>query len=239
MKKYIHQEYLILAGLETETIRALQDEKAIIAGGAVRAVFAGERIYDYDIYPPSQESLTKIKKYLDDKFDFVFKSETAISYKKDSVKIQIITINDYFGKTVEEIISSFDFTICMGAYDVFNRKFILGDTFLEDVAMRKLVFNEKAEFPIASLYRTKKYVARGYSISGVEMIKLALCIHNLKIDSYTDLRKQLMGIDTMFLSELTDTLISNEYAEKKYQLSEIISLLDTAELDKLQEQVEN
>ena len=44
---------------------------------------------------------------------------------------------------------------------------------------------------------------------------------------YRDLRKQLMGIDTLFLKELTDALLKPEYNEKEYDFNAFMDLISS------------
>lgn len=238
MYKFNKQKWLLFNDLDTSFIHKLRDNRAVIAGGAVRAVFAGEAISDYDIYAPTTGAVANIIEYLEKEFDFVFKTDNAITYKNDKIKVQIITMPENIGLSNDELISKFDFTIAMGLYDLVEDTFVLGDCFLRDLCSRELVFNTKAQYPIASMYRMKKFLKRGYKISGTEIVKMSLAIHGLKIETYRDLKPQLMGIDTLFLKDLTDLLLTKEYAEKKYDFNEFLDLLDVGETDRLEEMLE-
>lgn len=221
---YSKQKYLLLKNIEDDLLKVLKTDKARIAGGAVRAVFANEYIADFDIYPRSDTSFALIKDFLDKNYTFKFKSENAFSYEKNNQKYQLI--RKYCDLDNESLLNKFDFTICMGLYDFELLNFYLKEEFLPDVSRKELVFNPLAEYPIASLYRIKKYMKRGYSISGTEIIKIGLSIHNLKLENYRDLKNQLMGIDTLFLKELTDLMMTPEYADKKYDYEQFLNLLE-------------
>ena len=87
------------------------------------------------------------------------------------------------------------------------------------------MFNVDTKFPISSLYRVRKYLKRGFTLSGIEAIKLGLAIQRLEIKTHKELRRQIMGIDTLFLRDLTDALKSKE--EKNYEFNEFLSTLDS------------
>jgi hypothetical protein len=168
---------------------------AFIAGGAVTSAFSDGRINDFDLFFPSGDKLDAAVASLDqnEKTKGLVKLVTdyAISFVVDGHRVQLIRV---LTGTPQQIIDSFDFTICQGAFD--GERFILGADFLQHIAQRRLVFNIAAEYPICSLYRARKFITRGYRLSGIDAIKLGLRIHSIKIDTYADLRKQLMGIDT-------------------------------------------
>ena len=105
----------------------------------------------------------------------------------------------------------------MGAYSFKHKEFYLDKFFLTDNIEKRLRFNPGTEYPICSLYRTIKYQKRRYMLSGIEMIKIALAINNLQMKTYKDLKQQLMGIDTQFLSPLTSKLLDDE--NQKYDFS--------------------
>jgi hypothetical protein len=52
------------------------------------------------------------------------------------------------------------------------------------------------------MYRTKKYQKRGYDVPGATIMHIALCIVQLQLNNYADLKKQLLGIDTLYLQDL-------------------------------------
>ena len=225
---YDKQKYLLLNNIPKSILGKMLDYNVIIAGGAIRSVFAGEYISDYDLYFTNEKDLIDTQKYLHflDNSELMFTTENAKTYKIDKLLFQVILLPSLILPTAEDIIKHFDFTICMGAYDINIGAFILHPRFLLDIARRDLVFNVEAKYPLASLYRIKKYIERGYKISGTEIIKIGLAINNLKMGDYTDLKEQLMGIDTLFLKELTDKLMTPEYAEKKYDLNDFLEMIE-------------
>ena len=226
MLNYNKQKFLLLDGIDKETIDALRGNYGIIAGGAIRSVFGGEYISDYDIYAIDDLWLRNIKVHLNNNYEMAFESPTATSYKKDKIKIQLVIMPSMITDSIDKLLSQFDFTICMGAYDFKDEKFILNENFLPDLSRKELKFNVDAKYPLASLFRIRKFLKRGYKISGTEIIKIGLSINNLKIDNYVTLKEQLHGIDTLFLKDLTDKLLAPEYAEKQYDFNEFLKLLD-------------
>jgi hypothetical protein len=116
-------------------------------------------------------------------------------------KFTIQLIRAFHGP-IETIFSSFDFTITQGGYDFERGRFILGDRFLPDIARRKLIYLGGSRYPICAMYRTKKYQKRGYDVPGATIMHIALCIVQLQLNNYADLKKQLMGIDTLYLQDL-------------------------------------
>lgn len=235
----------ILKGIDRNVFNLLSSMEGFIAGGAVLSAFTNNRINDYDIYFSSKENANAFKLALKMKDGIneyqipekrkklmvkskkevieVFRTDNAITFLCDGQKYQLITA---FYLPPEELFKKYDFTICMGAYSPKANEFYLYDSFLEDVSEKRLKFNIGTEYPICSLLRVLKYQKKGYIISGLEMIKMALTIHKLNLKSYADLKKQLQGIDTLFLKELTDTLSSKEYQEKNFEFESFLKMFD-------------
>jgi hypothetical protein len=241
MKMYNKQEYLLLIRLKKDNlIQAFKDNHVVIAGGAVRAVFANESISDFDVYfksPADQEAFVSFMNGA--KFEKTYRTDVAITYaREDGLKIQAIIMPNLIGLPANEVIDRFDYSVCMGAYDFDTSSFVLGDTFLEHIAARELVYNVNGKYPIASLFRLRKYIRKGYTISGTESIKLALSINALHIQDYKQLKEQLEGIDTLFLKEMTDKLISPSYGEKQYDFKEFMNLVQEIYNDKLEDLLE-
>lgn len=200
----------------------IRKEGVYIAGGAITSIFTGNPINDLDFYFASPEVMDDfVKHYLTD-YNLVCVTPNADTYVHcDDPKRAIQIIKKYFG-TPEEVISKFDFTCVMGAYVTDKRDFVLGDFFLVDNAGRRLVYTGKSEYPICSLIRTRKYVAKGYSLSAIAVVTMALAVHNLKFETYADLKDQLMGIDTTIFKEVTNGLDDN----KKFEAAEFLQKLD-------------
>jgi len=213
----------------------------ILAGGSITSIFTGnEKVNDLDIYtkyPIDTESLVKFS-ISKDKKDKEIKKDLQISSinfylrsicikRKNLPMIQIITNPNFIGLTIEELFEVFDYTCCMGAYNLDNldnEDFILHQDFILHNSMRKLYFNGNTKYPIISLYRSIKYKDKGYIIDFPNIIKLALSIRKLKLETIADFKEQILGVDTLFLKPFieyldkmmnTDSLEFTEETQKK------------------------
>ena len=90
----------------------------------------------------------------------VMRTPSAITYKINGIVFQVILLDELLGSP-NEIINQFDFTVTQGAYDCSCDNFTFGKDFLKHIAQRRLVFNLKANYPIASLFRVNKYLKKG------------------------------------------------------------------------------
>lgn len=149
-----------------------------VAGGAVTAAVAGERINDYDIFSPHPQ---RIISELESQAEYV---------KGKSVEGFFTNFTDKYGNTIQvitrvavesprAIFEIFDYTIVCGAWD--GTTFYCHDRFWQDIATRRLVVNA-LPYPLKSMERMAKYSSRGYRACPVGLMQLAQAINGLKID---------------------------------------------------------
>jgi hypothetical protein len=198
------------------------DGSVYIAGGACRSVFANEAINDLDLYFTSEDALHAFKNQVDKKYEVVYCSENAVSYRTEkNIKFQLI--KKIYG-TPQNVMAQFDFTICMCACFPKTNTFVMYDRFLEHLARREIVFNIDACYPINSLFRANKFIKRQYYVSAVEWIKIGLKCHSLNLKNLKEIKEQLDGIDTFFLKEFTDNL--NNVPGQQYDFEAFVASIE-------------
>lgn len=164
----------------------------MIAGGAILSIFTNQEINDIDIYFRDKQSLS----------DFLFQemsrnwvianTDKAFLFKYNRIKIQTIYFK-YFDNP-EQIFDTFDFTVCMAAFDFKTEEFVLHKDFLKHNVSKMLRFNSNTAYPIVSALRVDKYKKKGFSISKSEYLRIILSVLNLKINNYEQLKSQMGGM---------------------------------------------
>ncbi|PJR89986.1 hypothetical protein CN878_02625 [Ochrobactrum sp. 695/2009] len=71
--------------------------------------------------------------------------------------------------------------------------FVFHPDFLKHNSQRFLKFNAGTRYPLASSTRVLKYQQRGYTIGKGDMMKIALAVRGVKIDTWDDLKDQIGG----------------------------------------------
>lgn len=221
--KFTRQQTILTNYVPEVIHKALKDINYFIAGGACTSVFSNNKINDIDLFFYSEQdclnaiaafgTLPEVKSN--------FTTDNAISYSCDNKKFQIIKC--LYG-TPQEIIEKFDYTVVMCAYEPKTGEFTLADNFIYHLAERKLIFNPNIDYPISSLFRSKKYILRGYDFPITEMFKLSLAINNLKLESYGDVKKQLEGVDLGIMKDLVNSLV--EDGNKKFDFLEFLPYIE-------------
>ncbi len=114
----------------------------------------------------------------------------SLSGKKGGPSIQLIV---RFAGSADKILSNFDFVHCTCYYDSVTNKLCLNQPALESMLSRRLLYIGSL-YPIATIFRLKKFIKRGWNISAGQITKLALQITECKLTPLL-LVDQLMGID--------------------------------------------
>ncbi|WP_273794112.1 hypothetical protein [Brucella intermedia] len=186
---------------------------AFVAGGAVTSVFTGAKINDVDLYFKSRRAFERaVYDAYEEGLWCVAASKRAVTFADQSNNIAQLMYFDFF-PTAADIFKAFDFTVCMGAVDLDTGEkiewrggsrvtlgekhpdsgFIFHPDFLKHNSQRFLKFNAGTRYPLASSTRVLKYQQRGYSIGKGDMMKIALAVRGVKIDTWEDLKDQIGG----------------------------------------------
>ncbi len=223
-QKYVLDKLLGKVGIEPYT------NNFFIAGGALTSVFLNTRVFDLDIFFHNEKAFKEFKTKqgrngsvysspLGCGNNFICQTDSAESYNVNGIRVQLI--KRLYGEPCQ-VIDKFDFTICMAAYLPAINKIIIGEQFLYHLASKGLHYNI-GKYPLASLWRARKYIERGFKFPATELIKLALTINNLKLKDYKDLKEQLEGIDTLFLRKLTDALLKK--GDEEFEFGKAIGFI--------------
>jgi hypothetical protein len=226
---YDIEKHRLLRNLPKDLVDLAKEKHLLLMGGAITSVFTLKRINDFDFYLFDPTMKDDVVKFFNEHYKQAFSSDNALSYvdEENKNKYQVV-IKPEFSGTCQAIFEMFDFTICMGGFDLRHNEFILHENFLKHNAQRILVFNHKTFYPMSSLIRVRKYLARDYTITNAEYLKLCLSIANLNIKTYGDLKKHIEGIDTLIFKPLTDAILlkKDQSCDLKDAIDEISKVLN-------------
>jgi len=165
---------------------------SFIAGGALTSVFTGQPINDVDIYFKTKEAfIDAVRSAYDSGLWCVAASDRAVTFAQGDDIVQLMLF-DFF-EDANEIFDAFDFTACMAAYDVDAESFVFHRDFFKHNAQRHLSFHSGTRYPFGSLLRTIKYRERGYKLGRGDLLRIALCCHGVKLESWDDLAAAVGG----------------------------------------------
>lgn len=139
-----------------------------LAGGALRRTLQGFKLdSDFDFFFHSAEQLEEFSTLLQAKNKNLHKSketEHHVEFKgvvgEDNLEVKVQLIRFAYYNSPEEVIDSFDFTICQFAYD--GLELIYGDYALWDLGRKRLAVN-KITYPLSTMRRVLKYTKQGFN----------------------------------------------------------------------------
>lgn len=185
-----------------------------VAGGAITSIHTNKPINDFDVYAKSALARDEaIHWAYENGYWGVSASSRALTFVgKAGDNVQIMLFDTF--ETKEKIFEAFDFTCCMGAFDLDSQKFGLHKHFLLHCAQRFLAFNPGTRFPYASVGRVKKYEEKGFTIGRAEFYKILLACSAKPITSWTELKEQVGGVYGESIEIPEGTAFSMEAAYK-------------------------
>lgn len=147
----------------------------------------------------------------------VFMSQNAITL---SNKIQLVI--RFYGEP-EQIHDNYDFIHATCYWDHHKEHLELPAEALEAMMSRSLVYRGSL-YPVASIFRTKKFLERGWRITAAQLLKMMWQISEIDLSDYETLREQLTGVDMAYMYELVKAL--SEVDTNKLNSAYICTIID-------------
>lgn len=190
--------------LKRTNIRHEEEERVVI--WMQSAGIAGESQSEYNYFEQMEQGEAEkfVESTLEDArtapdYHPVFMSENAITL---SGKIQLV--HRFCGEP-EDIHKNYDFVHATCSYDYANNELRTPEAALLSMMARDLQYTGSL-YPVASVFRMKKFLARGWRITAGEQLKIMWQISELDLQEYETLREQLTGVDMAYMWELLEAL---------------------------------
>lgn len=227
---YLAEKRKLKQKIGDELWNVYKAHKVIVAGGAITSLFCNRDINDVDVYFKSEESLVRLLACFFGKEEYWMTEVDAFSVHVHGLTQRSVMIGKednihqlmwfkYFD-SAESIFDSFDFTVCMGAFDFETEEFIFHKDFFKHNSQRYLKFNTGTDFPIMSLLRVDKYRQKGYEISKQEMLRVIFQCTQTPINSWQEAKEHIGG---MYGYNMDKTFDQN----KDFSIVELIEQLGT------------
>jgi hypothetical protein len=146
----------------------------------------------------SSVTYNNFKEIPDNVYIPLFFSQNAISLSND---IQIVT---RFSGTIEEIHKSFDF-IHATNYFTFKKGLVTNTDALESLMTKELRY-QGSLYPLTSVIRMKKFIARKWTMNAGEVLKMLFQCADLDLRNPIVLEEQLIGVDIAYFSALIEAI---------------------------------
>lgn len=197
--------------LEQEKLSFIENHDSVEPRLLIWMKSAGVAAEDQDDYQyfemlgesETQEFAESLMKDIGDKdrpkYRPVFLSQNAITL---SDKVQIVI---RFHGEPHEIHNNYDFIHAMNYYDYGSDTLVLKPEALEALLSRTLIYRGSL-YPVASVFRTKKFIERGWRITAGEQLKMMWQISELDLTDFNTIREQLCGVDMAYMYQLIEVI---------------------------------
>lgn len=135
----------------------------------------------------------------DEDFHPVFMSSNAITL---SGGVQLVV--RFFGEP-EEIHKNYDFIHCTCYWKSWDEELVTPTEALQAMMTRELRY-VGSKYPLCSIIRIRKFIARGWSINAGQILKMAMQLNELDLNDINVLQDQMIGVDAAYFAQVLDRL---------------------------------
>lgn len=155
-----------------------------------------------------------------EKYRPVFLSTNAITL---SGRIQIVL--RFYGKP-EEIHANYDYVHCTNWWQSWGEngaELNLNQKALEALLAKELVY-VGSKYPVCSVFRMRKFIARGWTINAGQIVKMMMQISALDLTNPNVLEEQLTGVDVAYFIDLINKVKAKD--PEKVNVAYLIEIID-------------
>ncbi len=151
------------------------------------------------------------------KYRPVFMSTNAITL---SNKVQLVL--RFYGEP-DVIHENYDFVHCTNYWSSWDNKLTLRQAALESLMTKELRY-VGSKYPICSIIRLRKFIARQWTVNAGQILKMIMQVHELDLTSADVLREQLTGVDSAYFCQLMERL--KEKDPERVDAAYLIEIID-------------
>lgn len=140
------------------------------------------------------------------KYQVAFISPNAITLTN-----QVQLIIRFYGEA-EDIHKNYDYVHCTSYWTSWNNELVLRPEALESILTKELRYVGSL-YPICSVVRLRKFIARGWVINAGQIMKMAWQISKLDLTDLKVLEDQMVGVDSAYFRMLI-AILSKKDSEK-------------------------
>lgn len=153
------------------------------------------------------EELVTIIKDKNNRYRPVFFSDNAITL---SDKVQLVI--RFYGSPAQ-IHENYDYAHSMCYFDYAKSDLNLHPEALECILSKTLVYKGSL-YPVASVFRIRKFLKRGWRISAGQMLKIMTQLSQIDLLDPKILKEQLIGVDQAYMYQLLRALESKDASQR-------------------------
>ncbi|EOP36334.1 hypothetical protein IKI_04431 [Bacillus toyonensis] len=172
---------------------------------------------DEEIYEPAtlfeddSSHVDELKQQEEPKYKPVFLSTNAISL---TGKIQLVM--RFYGDA-EKIHSNYDFVHATCFWRSEDNYLSLPREALEAIITKELIYTG-SKYPLCSIFRTKKFINRGWQINAGQYLKMVLQLNEMNLLDMKVLEEQLTGVDSAYFAQVISYVKSKQEENPSFKL---------------------
>lgn len=195
-------------------------QNCIVCGGAISSLILDEPLNDIDIYLRTSKALDTYRSSIDTLlsdmmserrgYDLAFRTPSADTFTHiiDGTMPKFQIIKMMTGEP-EDIVQRFDFLHTMVYFDLANDRLSIPNG-PKSCILEKRLYYTQTNYPLSSLFRSRKYIRRGWKMPMTEYIKIALDINKFDLLDPTVLISQLQGVDEIHAKQIVQRIREDE-----------------------------
>lgn len=147
-------------------------------------------------------------------YEPIYISSNAITL---SGKIQIIL--RFYGDP-EDIHENYDFAHCLNYWTSWGEELVLNKEALECTLTKELRY-KGSKYPLCSIFRTRKFITRGWEINAGQYLKMAMQLNDMDLNDIETLEDQLTGVDSAYFLYVIESMKEKDtkYVDRAYLTS--------------------
>jgi hypothetical protein len=153
----------------------------------------------------------------DGKYRPVFLSSNAITL---SNRVQCIV--RFYGEP-EEIHKNYDYVHCTCYWKSWDNELVLPSKALEAILTKELRYVGSL-YPLCSLIRMRKFIARGWSINAGQILKMAIQLQKFDLNNLEVLQDQMIGVDAAYFQQVLNRL--KEHNKDTVDTAYLMTIID-------------
>lgn len=163
------------------------------------------------LFEDNSSHVDELKQQEEPKYKPVFLSTNAISL---TGKIQLVM--RFYGDA-EKIHSNYDFVHATCFWRSEDNYLSLPREALEAIITKELVYTG-SKYPLCSIFRTKKFINRGWHINAGQYLKMVLQLNEMNLLDMKVLEEQLTGVDSAYFAQVISYVKNKQEENPNFKL---------------------
>ena len=179
-----------------------------IAGGSIASLLLKEPVNDWDVTFSSISDVDRAIAWsrADKNVNVICETPNAVTIKCAEIEQPIQLIRVVTGEP-RDMIQTFDYVHTTNFYNI-KDGLVINTAAASSLLQKKLVY-VGTKYPVAALFRLRKFLSRGWTIDVSQIIKMALQVSYLDLRDPEVFAEQVRGVDESAISEAMIANIGN------------------------------